>query len=246
MFLKILQTSQENTCVGVSLSNKVAGLRSWKFIQNRSSRLQMFFKIGVFKNFGNSRGKHLCWSLFLTKFLTNFIKDTPTQVFSCEICEIFKNTFSYRTPLVTASEWTLLSSRLRNNKNFCWFLACFKDIFDSCILFPEKVDERKLGAAVQRCSIKKLFVEISQNSQENTCARASFLLKLQARPATLLKKRRWCRCFPVDFVKFRTKPFYTERFWWLLLESTIFLALMQFNSFFRHTGTPEPGTLLGP
>ena len=31
-----------------------------------------------------------------------------------------------------------------------------------------------------RYSIKNLFVEISQNSQENTCARVSFLIKLQA------------------------------------------------------------------
>ena len=35
-------------------------------------------------------------------------------------------------------------------------------------------------AVVQRCSPKKVFWEISQNSQENTCARASFLIKLQA------------------------------------------------------------------
>ena len=34
---------------------------------------------------------------------TLFNKETPTQVFSCEICEIFKNTFSYRTSLVAAS-----------------------------------------------------------------------------------------------------------------------------------------------
>ena len=34
----------------------------------------------------------------------NFIKkETLTQVFSCEFCEISKNTFSYRTPLVIAS-----------------------------------------------------------------------------------------------------------------------------------------------
>ena len=31
-------------------------------------------------------------------------KESPAQVFSCEICEIFKNTFFYRTPLVAASE----------------------------------------------------------------------------------------------------------------------------------------------
>ena len=35
----------------------------------------------------------------------NFIrKETLTQVFSCQFCEIFKNTFFRRTPLVAASE----------------------------------------------------------------------------------------------------------------------------------------------
>ena len=29
-------------------------------------------------------------------------------------------------------------------------------------------------AVVQKCSVKKVFLEISQNSQENTCATASF------------------------------------------------------------------------
>ena len=29
------------------------------------------------------------------------------------------------------------------------------------------------------CSVKKVFLEISQNSQESTCARVSFLIKLQ-------------------------------------------------------------------
>ena len=41
--------------------------------------------------------------------------------------------------------------------------------------------------------------------QENTCARVSFLIKLQdsgLRPATLLKKRLWYRCFPVNSKKF--------------------------------------------
>ena len=35
-------------------------------------------------------------------------------------------------------------------------------------------------AVAQRCSVKKLFLEISHDSQENTCARD--------RPATLLKE----------------------------------------------------------
>ena len=32
----------------------------------------------------------------------------------------------------------------------------------------------------QKCSVKKAFLEISQNLQENTCARVSFLIKLKA------------------------------------------------------------------
>ena len=68
-----------------------------------SSRSHMFFKIVVLKIFANFTGKHLNWSLFLTKFFTNFIKITPTQVFSCAMCKIFKNTFFYRAPPVAAS-----------------------------------------------------------------------------------------------------------------------------------------------
>ena len=35
-------------------------------------------------------------------------------------------------------------------------------------------------AVAQRCSVTKVFLKISQNSQKNTCARTSFLIKLQA------------------------------------------------------------------
>ena len=45
---------------------------------------------------------------------------------------------------------------------------------------------------------KEVFSEIFQNSQENTCVRESFLMKLQAsalRQGTILKKTLWHRCF---------------------------------------------------
>ena len=59
--------------------------------------------------------------------------------------------------------------------------------------------------------MKKVFLEVSQNSQENFCARVSFLIKLQAAPATLLKKRLRHRCFPVNFTKFLRIPFHRTR-----------------------------------
>ena len=40
--------------------------------------------------------------------------------------------------------------------------------------------KQSIEAVVWRCSVEKVFLEISQNSQENTCARVSFLIKLQA------------------------------------------------------------------
>ena len=62
-----------------------------------------------------------------------------------KFAKFFRTSFFNKTPAVATSEWTLLSSKMRNNKNQhdFWFLVCFKDIFDSRILFPELVAETK-------------------------------------------------------------------------------------------------------
>ena len=59
-----------------------------------------------------------------------------------------------------------------------------------------------------------MFLEISQNSQENTCVRVSFNKVAGLRPATLLKKRSWHRSFAVNFVKFLRTPFFIEHLWY--------------------------------
>ena len=66
----------------------------------RSSRSQMFSKIGALKKFAMFTGKRLCWSLFLIKLLdfrpaTLFKRDSQTGVF-----QVF--TFFYIIPLVAA------------------------------------------------------------------------------------------------------------------------------------------------
>ena len=66
-------------------------------------------------------------------------------------------------------------------------------------------------AVVQRCSVKNVFLEISQNSQ------SLFFKVAVLRSATLLKKRLWHRCFPMSFVKFLRTLFFTEHLRWLLL-----------------------------
>ena len=69
----------------------------------------MFLKIGgVPKNSTNFKGKHLkvLFNKVADLKACNFIKkkQTPTQLFPCEFCEISKNTYFYRTPLVAAFE----------------------------------------------------------------------------------------------------------------------------------------------
>ena len=55
-----------------------------------------------------------------------------------------------------------------------------------------------------------LKIHMLQNSQENTCVG----------PATLLKKRLWHRCFPVNFEKFLRALFLQKTSGWLLLKNS--------------------------
>ena len=48
------------------------------------------------------------------------------------------------------------------------------------VLFFPRVIKTLPEAVVRMCSVKKMFLKIWKNSQENTCARASFLITLQA------------------------------------------------------------------
>ena len=51
----------------------------------------------------------------------------------------------------------------------------------------------------QRCSTKKLFLKISQNLQENTYAKVSFLIKLQAWACNFIKKETLAQVFSYEF-----------------------------------------------
>ena len=63
--------------------------------------MQVFWKKGVLRNLAKFAGIHLCQSLFFNKVAgLQFIKkETLAQMFSCEFCEIYKNSFFNRTPL---------------------------------------------------------------------------------------------------------------------------------------------------
>ena len=55
-----------------------------------------------------------------------------------------------------------------------------------------------------------------------------FLNKVASfRPATLLKKRLWHKCFPINFEKSLRMPFLRERLWWLLLHFYLLFPITQ-------------------
>ena len=68
-------------------------------------------------------------------------------------------------------------------------------------------------AVVFRFSVEKVFLEFSQNSQENTCARVYFLIKLQS----FLKKDTLTQVFSCEFCEISRKAFFAEHLRWLLL-----------------------------
>ena len=69
----------------------------------------------------------------------------------------------------------------------------------------------------RRCSVRRCFLEISQNSLENTCTRASFLIKLQAEACNFTKKETLAQVFSCEFYKISRNTFFTEHFGLLLL-----------------------------
>ena len=72
------------------------------------------------------------------------------------------------------------------------------------------------------CSVKKLFLETSQNSQENTCAREA---------CNFIKKESLTQVFSCEFCEISKKTFFTEYLRWLLLHIvTGIMVINQENS----------------
>ena len=81
-------------------------LFNFVFTLFRNSHRRCFIKKTALKNFAIFSWKHLCLILIRSHFasaLQLYQKDIPAQVFFCDCCEIFKNTY-----LKNNSEWLLL------------------------------------------------------------------------------------------------------------------------------------------
>ena len=85
--------------------------------KSRSSHQKASVKKAILKNFSIFLGKHLCWSLFSIKLWAR--PPPPTQLLSCEYCEIFKNIY-FEEHLRTAG-WFW-------RRNFLMYKLIFKSI----------------------------------------------------------------------------------------------------------------------
>ena len=64
-----------------------------------------------------------------------------------------------------------------------------------------------IEAVVQRCSVKKVFLEISQNSQENACARVSYF---EIKIPSMQKQNTFLHRTPLVAASENTKGIYAE------------------------------------
>ena len=101
-----------------------------------------------------------------------------TQYLTCDSYFIQRETLYciyqifYYTKMMRYITYLPLVDSFRTKRLFSWrrFLI-MENIKNTPQIKPE--------AVIQRCSINKVFLEISQNSHENICSKVSFLIKLQ-------------------------------------------------------------------
>ena len=122
------------------------------FHRDSSSRSQMFFKIGVLKNFPNFTGKHLCWSLFFIR--VQFIKKgLQDSYFPVNIAKFLRAAFLWNTSrgcfcrdafvlllFITFISLVKISQKLVYQfascvNSFSQFLSNMRDIISFSILF---------------------------------------------------------------------------------------------------------------
>ena len=103
-----------------------------------------------------------------------FLKIEGFQKLSCNWLKLQKTVLLFQK-----NYWPLNCQNCVSFRSSCWknFLT---------VAFQYEIF---LAEAAIRRSVRKVFLKISQNSQENTCARISFLRQLQAKACNIIKKR---------------------------------------------------------
>ena len=101
-------------------------------------------------------------------------------------------------------------------------------MLNNILFYTNTILASYMEAFVQSCSVKIGFLKISQNSQEITFTRGSFLKKSQAATLLIIDKETPTHVFSCYIAKF-SRIFFKEHRRWLLL--TIYINATQIHRF---------------
>ena len=114
----------------------------------------------------------------------------------------------------------------------CWLFFNIRHERVKSLKFPSEFfrdcsNTAKAEGVARRCSVKNLFLKISQNSQENTCARVSFLIKRH-----FLIKNTSCGCLwiMVWLIKINADDYCYHNIDWCQCYETNFIVIILVSS----------------
>ena len=81
---------------------------------------------------------------------------------------------------------------------------------------------------------KNVFLGVSQNLQENTCARASFLIKLQDEACIYIKEGTLAQVFSCEFCEISWNVFFIEHLWATVSTYFFFIEITDFLHYFQN------------
>ena len=116
---------------------------------------------------------------------------------------------SYRFASYKQFSWWLLGKEIEEWYNLVlWSIPnLFQEPDNKCFIHGRKEKLKKCQKQfTQRCSVKKVFSEVLQNSQGNTCARV-FLINFQASTCNFTKNKTLTQVFSCEFCKISKNTF---------------------------------------
>ena len=126
------------------------------------------------------------------------------HLFSCVSFAIIKeNNFKTNLLLWRKSSLKVRLKRLSYKKSIFEWRAFLK----SMLKWNRKIYMVKFKSSRPGCSLKKVYLKVLQNSLENTCARVSFLIKLQVHACIFMKKETLAQVFSFEFCKILKNTF---------------------------------------
>ena len=116
-----------------------------------------------------------------------------------------------------------------------------KILLKTAQLLPKHFPSGLSRSSHQRCSVKKGVLRNFTKFSEKRPWQSLFFIKVAGlRPSTLLKKRPWHRCFPLNFVKFLGTPFLKNTSGRLLLSLSLCILYFLFHKSKDTSAIPQP------